>query len=122
MINTILDFLENTIKMLERFRKNIENFLSKVLNFFEETYNWIVRFTINVKNYLIRIFKLIGKTIIAFLKLSLYYVPSLFFIFLFSINGSVIWIIIAVVWFLVITILGIGSRRRNKNGGRHTEV
>lgn len=114
MINIILDFLENTIKILERFRKRIENYLSKVLNYFEKIYNWIVRFTINLKNYLIRLFRIIGKIIISFLKLSLYYLPSLFFIFLYSINGSAWFIIIAIVWFLLITIMGFSNSKRNK--------
>ena len=122
----IIRFLENIVETLEKFAGRIEFLVGKmfegVLNFLESARDWAIRIARRIGDYLVRFFRVIVELLVALVKLSLFYIPSVIFILIGYVQGSSGWYLAGVIWGLLVTGIGLTYSDRNRgSNGRSVE-
>lgn len=128
MADKLQQFADDLIAALEALGKEIEDLVSRVLEaileFLEDAARWFERVIKRIVEYAERFFPALGKLILAMLKLSLLYTPTLVCLllawFTASIGWAVGWVALGIIYAAFITLVGLSYRRSNPTrGGRH---
>lgn len=113
MAESLVLALEDMSRSLQRF---FSRFLDRTVEFIEDAGTWILDTVKRIGDYLGRFFSALFELAVAFGKLFLFYIPALICAALFVGEGSWIWAVLAALWGIGVTLIGLTYRRRGEDG------
>lgn len=115
MLEGLTRFLEDFIRTLTLMNARLERlanrFLEALIIFLEIVYRHLADVTRRIVNYLERLMPLMGRLILALLRLAAFYIPSVILLVIFTATQSTVMIIAAVIWAIFITTIGLTYKR-----------
>ena len=124
MIESLAEFLERILARLRSFAAMLEELASKflqgVLDFLDACVKYLEKKVRTIIDYLSKLFPALGRIARASVLLSLFYIPSVVAVVVaFSpgyasrpVGRFIGWLGFAVLWALLITAIGLGSRKK----------
>jgi hypothetical protein len=109
LIRDMVDALQNTHRKLA---EAVSDFLEALLEFINAAYIWLSEAATAIWNYLTTLFTQLIELGFALLKVSLFYIPSIAMFTIYISGNSVLWLFLAIIWFVLITSIALFYKKR----------
>jgi hypothetical protein len=112
--NQTEDFATAIEKMAENLQKFCGEFLESIVIFIKDATNWLEETGKIISEYLNRFFIAFSKLLYALGKISLFYLPSLFFLLISIVVKSWFFFLLTVGWAVVVTMIGLTYKKTDR--------
>lgn len=101
------DFTETLTRMAIRIRRGLEHFLEALLRAFRLLARWLEEVVKRIIDYLAKLLPEIARSVWAMIVILLFYIPSFIAMLIYWWRGSIVWLILGIGWFILITLIAL---------------